>query len=91
MKLLILIGSSNIFHWKPAKENQCKYGLGAKFGQIKSNVVKKVNEQALSISTTGFQLKLLLLIESPNICHWKPAKENQSKCGLGANFGSNLV
>ena len=26
--------------------------------------------------TTGFQLKLLILIESPNIFHWKPAKKS---------------
>ena len=28
-------------------------------------------------------------IESLNIFHWKPAKENQSGCGLGAKFGSS--
>ena len=26
--------------------------------------------------TTGLQLKLLILIESPNIFHWKPAKKS---------------
>ena len=41
--------------------------------------------------TTGFQLKFLILIESPNIVHWKPAKKNQIECGLGAKFGPNYV
>ena len=36
--------------------------------------------------TTGFQLKFLILIESPNIVHWKPAK----KIKLGVVLGQNL-
>ena len=46
--------------------------------------------------TIGLQLKLLILIESPNIFHWKPAKKTnknknkkQNGCGLGAKFGPN--
>ena len=44
--------------------------------------------------TVGLQLKLLILIESPNIFHWKPAKKTKKKgkkigCGLGAKSGSN--
>ena len=39
--------------------------------------------------TTGLQLKLLILIESPNIFYWKPAKKNQNGCGFGAKFGPN--
>ena len=37
--------------------------------------------------TTGFQLKLLIIIESHDIFHWKQAKK--SGCGLGAIPGSN--
>ena len=41
--------------------------------------------------TTGFQLKLIILIEFPNIFHWKPAtkKKKENGCGLGAKFGPN--
>ena len=41
--------------------------------------------------TTGFQLKLLVLIEFPNILHCQPVKKNQIGCGLGAKFGPNYV
>ena len=37
--------------------------------------------------TTGFQLKLLMLIESPNIFHWKSAKQNKVGVVLGTKFG----
>ena len=38
--------------------------------------------------TNGLQLKLLILIESLNIFHWKTAKKTQqSGCGLGAKSG----
>ena len=43
--------------------------------------------------TTGFQLKLLILIEYPNIFHQKPAKKIKM-CVLGQNLGqirSNVV
>ena len=43
---------------------------------------------------TGFQLKFLLLIEFPNILHWKPAKEIKLGVVLGQNLGqikSNVV
>ena len=48
LKLLMLIESPNIFHWKPEK----KMGviLVKNLGQISSNVVKKVKNLALSIS-----------------------------------------
>ena len=36
--------------------------------------------------TTGFQLKLLTLIESPNIFHWKPTK----RIKVGVLLGKNL-
>ena len=44
--------------------------------------------------TTGFQLKFLILIESPNIVHWKPAKKIKLGVVLGQNLGqimSNVV
>ena len=40
-KLLILIESPNIFHWKSAKKESGCSLFGAKFGQIRYNVVKK--------------------------------------------------
>ena len=36
--------------------------------------------------STGFKLTFFILIEFPNIFHWKQAK-NQSWCGLGSKFG----
>ena len=41
--------------------------------------------------TTGFQSNCLTLIQSPNILHWKPAKNPQIGCGLEAKFGPNYV
>ena len=41
--------------------------------------------------TTGFQLKFLILIEFPNILHWKPAKKNQIGSGLLAKSGPDHV
>ena len=43
LKLLILIESPNIFHWKPAK----KIKVGWSLDKIRPNVVKKVKEQVL--------------------------------------------
>ena len=37
--------------------------------------------------TTGFQLKFLILIEFPNILHWKPAKKIKLGVVLGQNVG----
>ena len=47
--LLIVIESLNIFHWNPAKKIKVGVVLGKNLGQIRSNVVKKVKKQALSI------------------------------------------
>ena len=41
------------------------------------------------LRTTRFQLKLLISIESLSTFHWKPAKKNQTGCGLEAKFGVN--
>ena len=44
--------------------------------------------------TTGFQLTFLILIEFPNIFHWKPAKKIKLGVVLGQNLGqimSNVV
>ena len=50
LKLLILIESPNIFHWKPAKKIKMGVVLEENLGQIRSNVVKKkVKKLALSI------------------------------------------
>ena len=40
---------------------------------------------------TGLQQKLLTLIESPNIFHWKSAKKGkkESGCGLRGKIGPN--
>ena len=46
------------------------------------------------LRTTGFQLKFLILIEFPNIVHWKPAKKIKLGVVLGQNLGqimSNVV
>ena len=40
-KLLILIESPNIFHWKSAKKVKWVWSFGQTLGQIKSNVMKK--------------------------------------------------
>ena len=37
--------------------------------------------------TAGFQLTFLILIEFPNIFHWKPAKKIKLGVVLGQNFG----
>ena len=37
--------------------------------------------------TTGFQLKLLILIEFLNIFHWKPVKKIRVGVVLGQNLG----
>ena len=34
------------------------------------------------LRTTGLQHKLLKLIESSNIFHWKSAKKKETRCGL---------
>ena len=42
----------------------------------------------------GFQLNFLILIEYPNILHWKPAKKLKLGVALGQNLGqimSNVV
>ena len=36
---------------------------------------------------TGFQLKFLIIIEFPNILHWKKAKKIKSSVVLGQNLG----
>ena len=41
LELLILIETSNIFRWKPAKEVKVDVVLGQNLGQIRSNVAKK--------------------------------------------------
>ena len=55
-KLLILIESLNIFHWKPTTTTTTKkmgVFLGQNLGQIRSNVVRKVKKLALS---AGFHI-----------------------------------
>ena len=49
LKFLILIEFPNIFHWKPAKKIRVVVVLGQNLGQIRSNVVKKVKKQAISL------------------------------------------
>ena len=44
--------------------------------------------------TTGFELKFLILIEFPNIFHWKPAKKIKAGVVSGQYLGqirSNVV
>ena len=49
LTFLILIEFPNIFHWKPAKKIRVVVVLGQNLGQIRSNVVKKVKKQAISL------------------------------------------
>ena len=49
LTFLILIEFPNIFHWKPAKKIRVDVVLGQNLGQIRSNVVKKVKKQAISL------------------------------------------
>ena len=44
----------------------------------------------LFFKTTGLQHNLLILIESPNIFHWKSAKRSKVGPVFGAKFGQNL-
>ena len=48
-----LIEFPNIFHWKPAKKSVGVI-LGQNLGQIRSNVVKKVKKQALSLGVFSY-------------------------------------
>ena len=41
----------------------------------------------VGLKTTGFQLKFLILIEFPDILHWKPAKKIKLGVVLGQNLG----
>ena len=45
----------------------------------------------LFFGTTGLQPKLLILIESPNIFHWKSAKKSNVGVVGGVKCGPNLV
>ena len=49
LNLLILIEFPNILHWKSAKKIKLGVVLGQNFGQIISNVVKKVKKQVISL------------------------------------------
>ena len=49
-KLLTLIVSPNIFHWKSAKKVNWVWSLGQNLGQISSNVVKKNKETCISMA-----------------------------------------
>ena len=57
--------------------------------QVRAKMVLFQRFQQNIFRTTRFQLKFLTLIEFPNIFHWKPAKKNQSGCGLGTKFRPN--
>ena len=65
-----------------------EYAIFAKVGPKNGNLQ---GFQQKIFRTTGFQLKLLIPIESLNIFQWKPAKKNQSGCGLGVKFGQNYA
>ena len=46
---MILIEFTNIFYWKPAKKIKVDVVLGQTLGQIRTNVLKKVKKQAISL------------------------------------------
>ena len=41
--------------------------------------------------TTGFQLQLIILIESSNIFHWKPAKKSKVGVVSGQKLGQIML
>ena len=41
--------------------------------------------------TTGFQLQLIILIESSNIFHWKPAKKSKVGMVSGQKLGQIML
>ena len=60
LKLLILIASPNIFHWKPAEKIKVGVVLGQNVGQTRLNVVKRVKKQILSRFFSYFTCEYLL-------------------------------
>ena len=57
LNFLILIKFPNICHWKSAKKIKVGAILGQNLGQIRSNVVKKVKKQRLSLGFFIFYLE----------------------------------
>ena len=57
LKFLILIKFPNICHWKSAKKIKVGAILGQNLGKIRSNVVKKVKKQGLSLGFFIFYLE----------------------------------
>ena len=54
---------------------------------LKKTIFKRFYQ--LFFRTAGLQHKLLILIVSPNIFHWKSAKESKVGVVFGAKFGPN--
>ena len=95
LKLLILIESLNIFHWKPAKKNQSGCCLGQNLGQIKSNVKKIyikemgiVNRLFLHILHQEYLLKLKVVVAQTPKWKFKAniARNATFEGCLGPNF-----
>ena len=61
LKFFKLIEFLNIFHWKPANKIKVGVVLGQNLGKIRSNVVKKVKKQALSLGFFHIFLREYLL------------------------------
>ena len=63
-------------------------GTGPLFVQVGPPKIAISRGFTTFFKTTGLQLKLLVLIESPNMFHGKSAKK-QSGCGHGEKFEPN--
>ena len=68
--------------------------MGTLFLQVGSKNGNFQIFQQKNFTTTGFRIKFLKLIKFSNIFNWKPAKKDQSGCGIGQNLcqiRSNVV
>ena len=91
LKLLILIESSNIFHWKPAKNIRMGVVLGQNLA--KCNVVKEVKKWLLSISFFHILLREYLLKQKAVVVHtpeWKCKVNIARHATFEGHLGPNI-
>ena len=72
-KLLLLIESSNIFHWKSEKEGKWVWSSGHNLGHIRSNVVKKNKFGIINrlFSYFAWEIHLIARNSALEISEWK--------------------
>ena len=56
-KLLTLIESPNVFHWKSTKKVKCVWSVGQNLGQILYNVVRKQRKTGISVVFLIFSMR----------------------------------